>query len=445
MTAASRSASWRPSPWQDEGVKVVVAVALLAGCGRLGFDPTTMTSGDGGGSGSGSSCPTPPAATLTIHAGDDLYGMLATLPAGSVVEVEAGTYNSPGNAPMTWNGTAAAPIIVRAAANTRPVLVNTPGNNGLDLYGAYFTLQGFEMTGGDMGVRLGGVNHVTLEDLYIHDVVDEGITCNRTSMSCDSLELRRIEVGPTGNTMTGNAITLGCSDQTCGATNAVVEGCYFHDLMGSGGAGLSVWKHSGVTARDNVVYTAAGPGIVLQQTASSGRDTLERNLLWNIDDNAIQVEGQVIVRNNLIIGGTSDGVHSRMELSTAPTNVDILHNTITGPGGDCIHGLNWSGSAYVLANNAMACGTSNVVVTGSPVESADLTVMGSDVGTLPNAYPTAGSALVDTGDATHSAVDDFNATTRSGTPDIGAYERTAASNPGWLPTMGMKPITSGCP
>lgn len=428
-------------------VKVVAAAALLAGCGRLGFDPTTMTSGDGGagdGSGSGSNC-TVPAATLTIHAGDDLYGMVATLAAGTVVEVEAGTYNSPGNAPMTWNGTAAAPIIVRAASGARPVLVNTPGNNGLDLYGQYFTLQGFEMTGGDMGVRLGGVNHVTLEDLYIHDVVDEGITCNRTGMSCDTLEVRRVEVGPTGNTMTGNGMTLGCSDNSCAATNSVVEGCYFHDLMGSGGAGLSVWKHAGVIARDNVAYTTAGPGLVLQQTASSGRDTLERNLVWNAANNAIQVEGQVIVRNNVIIGGSFDGVHSRMEQTTAPTNVDIIHNTIIGPAGDCIHGLNWSGSSYVIANNAIACGAAQVVVTGTPVQSANLTVMGTDIGTLPDAYPPSGSTLINAGDASHSAPDDFNGTTRSGTPDVGAYERTTDTNPGWAPTMGMKPITSGCP
>jgi hypothetical protein len=427
-------------------VKVVAAALLVVGCGRVGFDATASTSGDGGGgdgggSGSGSdqSCTAP--ATRTIHTGDDLYGMLATLGPGEVVEVEAGTYPSPGFAPMTWSGTAAQPIVVRAAMGARPVLTNTQGNNNLDLYGSYWTLRGFELTGGDIGVRIAADN-ATLEDLDIHDVLDQGITCNRPGMDCSDIALRRVEIATTGNLQTGSGITLGCSDSSCAVNRAVVEGCYIHDTNGSAGAGIAVWKHTEVTVRDDVFVQTSGPAIVYQMSALTGRDIIERNFIWNVMNNGIQVEGQVIVRNNLVVGAAVDGIASRMQSGVAPVNVDIVHNTIEAA--TCVHSLNWSGTSYVVANNALQCGT-GTNLTGTPQTNGNIGFTASDVIGSPNDYPVAGSGLVDIADPNYTAADDFNATARGAAPDVGAYERTTATNPGWIPMAGLKPIASDCP
>jgi hypothetical protein len=119
-------------------------------------------------------------------------------------------------------------------------------------------------------------------------------------MSCDSLTLRRIEVANTSNTSTGHGFTLGCNDGSCAVTNGVVEGCYVHDTL-AGGSGVSVWKHGPLIVRDNVFVRTDGAGIVLQESGTGGRDTLERNLVWNPNNNGIQVEGEVIVRNNLVL------------------------------------------------------------------------------------------------------------------------------------------------
>jgi hypothetical protein len=109
-----------------------------------------------------------------------------------------------------------------------------------------------------------------------------------------------------------------------------------------------------------------------------------------------------------------------------------------------VNGLNWAGTSYVVANNAMECATADLTLSGSPVTATNLDVTSTQVGAVPNVYPTAGSILIDAGTAAHSAPDDFNGTLRTGTPDVGAYERTAAINPGWTPSATMKPVT-GCP
>lgn len=430
-------------------MKVVAVAVLLAACGRLGFD-AAQNRGDGGGGsgdggGSGSNC-SEPAATLTIHGSDDFYALVATLPAGSVVEVETGMWSNPGGVNhQLWNGTAAAPILVRPAPGASPKLTTTAGNNVLDLDGTYFTLRGFEIFGGDIGVRIGADDHVTLDDLYIHDVLDQGITCNRPGESCTNVTIRGVEIARTGNTQTGNAITLGCSDHSCTSTNAVIEGCFLHDTMGSAGAGISKWFGDGNIIRDNVFFRTAGPAVVLQASATTARDVVERNYMQDVANNSIQVEGWVTVQNNIVINGTVDGINIRQQSGSAPTNLDVLHNTIIGAANDCIHGINFTGNQQVVANNGLRCnvGTS---VTGMYVANANLAASPSDIGPPPNVYPVAGSALVDTGDATRTVADDFNGTLRTGAPDVGAYERTTATNPGWIPVEGKKPLPApACP
>jgi hypothetical protein len=260
-------------------------------------------------------------------------------------------------------------------------------------------------------------------------------------MDCNAVTIRRTEIGGTGTTYTGTGITLGCSDDSCGTSSALVEYCYVHDTQGSAGEGIAVWKHGSVELRDNVLVRTAGGGIVLQESATSGVDTVERNFVWNPADNGIQLEGQAIVRNNLVVGATTDGIVSRMETTVAPVNVDIRHNTVTAD--VCIHSINWSGTSYVIANNAMQCATTDLMLTGSPVTAANRDFTASDVATLPDAYPTATSVLVDSGDATHSATDDFEGTPRGATPDVGAFERSAAA-PSWIPTANEKPAPSDC-
>jgi hypothetical protein len=110
-----------------------------------------------------------------------------------------------------------------------------------------------------------------------------------------------------------------------------------------------------------------------------------------------------------------------------------------------VRGANWSGTSQVVANNAMQCGAANVLA-GTPVVTGNVMVTAGDVGVSPNVYPTAASSLIDAADPARTTFEDFNGTARGGMPDTGAYERTTATNPGWIPVEGMKPLPQpACP
>ena len=123
------------------------------------------------------------AGTYDIHSGDDLYGRLQMLQAGDEVIVHAGTYMTPGFLQVTWTGTAAQPIVIHAAPGDRPILQGTFAQNTININGSYWTLQGFEITGGSHGLRLQAVDHATIQDNVIHNTGDVGISCNRDAVT----------------------------------------------------------------------------------------------------------------------------------------------------------------------------------------------------------------------------------------------------------------------
>lgn len=111
----------------------------------------------------------------------------------------------------------------------------------------------------------------------------------------------------------------------------------------------------------------------------------------------------------------------------------------------CIRGANWSGTSQVVANNAMFMCSMGTVLSGG-IAAQNIGIGSGDIGPPPNVYPTATSTVLGAGSPAHSAPDDFNGTARGAMPDVGAYQRTTATNPGWIPVEGMKPLlTPTCP
>lgn len=406
------------------------------------------------------------ATTYDIHPADDLFGRLAALAAGDEVVVHAGTYTTPGFYQVTWAGNAAHPILVRAADGDRPVIRGTPAQNIINLDGSYFTMRGFELVGGSHGIRLGNADHGTLEGLVIHGLGDVGISCNRPAMACDSMTIRGNEIYDTGAAGTGEGMYLGCNDAECAFTDSLVELNYVHDLGGSQGDGIEVKTGaSGVTVRDNVIVRSGFPGITMYGFAGAGaRNVVERNLVWGTMDNGIQVVGQIIVRNNIVLGAAANGIQSKASQNFFPHDVDIVHNTIFGAGAACLKSNDWAGqTGQLVANNALYCpgGTALDLNGGAPAAVlAGNVALGStnpstgvaagvsaaaDLGDPAHArvYPPNGSALVNAGDPAHSAADDWNGLPRSdGHPDVGAYERSTDSNPGWEPVEGFKVLAA---
>jgi hypothetical protein len=406
------------------------------------------------------------AGTYDIHPSDDLYGRLQMLQAGDEVIVHAGTYMTPGFLQVTWAGTASQPIVIHAAPGDRPVLQGTFAQNTINIGGSYWTLQGFEITGGSHGLRLQAVDHATIQDNVIHGTGDVGISCNFEPNSCDSVHIVHNEIYDTGkdsaNGATGEGMYLGCNNAACTFTNSVVELNYVHDMGGNQGDGIEIKEgaHDNIV-RDNVIVRSNYPGITMYGFAGSGGPNIvERNVVWHVkSDNGIQVVGQIIVRNNLVLDTAITGIASKPSQNATPHDVAIINNTVAGAGVGCLKTGNWATEhGQVIANNAFYCdGASAVDITGGA--GADLVMVGNvglgtsnatggfamgtttanDVGdpATGNVYPPPGSALFGKADPSQLPADDFNGLTRT-LQTAGAYDGATTANPGWIVTEGFK-------
>lgn len=403
------------------------------------------------------------AQTYTINPTDDLFARLRTLQAGDEVIVNAGTYTTNAFLMVTWAGTAQAPIVVRGADGARPIIQGTPNQNVIDLNGSYFTLKNFEIRGGSHGIRLGTADHGVLEDLVLHSLGDVGISCNRPGQDCYQMTIRHNEIYNTGLSSTGEGMYLGGNDATNIFRDSIVERNYIHDMGGSQGDGIEIKTGAtGVIVRDNVIIRAKYPAITMYGYAGSGAPNIvERNYIHTTVDNGIQIVGQVIVRNNIILGAGTNGIQSKPSQAMTPKDLVIAHNTIVGSGGPCLKSNDWATAQnQLVANNALYCGGGIAIDLNGGAPNATLrgniglgtsnaasgfrqgTSIAADLGTAMKVYPPPGSMLINAGDTQMPVIEDFNGTVRGdGMPDVGAYEHTSVTNPGWDPKEDFKTET----
>jgi uncharacterized protein (TIGR03382 family) len=407
------------------------------------------------------------ATDYTINPGDNLYTRLQSLVAGDTLTVHAGTYMTPGFLEVHLPGTANAPILVQAATGEHVVMLGTPAQNVMNLSGSYFTLDGFEIAGGSHGLRLHSVDHATLSNLVLHDLGDVGISCNFEPETCDVLTIYHNEIYDTGHSGTGEGMYLGCNDDLCRMTNSTVANNYLHDIGGSQGDGIEIKTGSyNNVVEDNVIVRANYPGITMYgYTGTQPRNQVLRNLVWHTKaDNGIQIVGQILVENNLVIDSAANGIQSKPSQNMTPHDAVVRNNTVVGAaGGACMKTNNWSTEAGdVVVNNALYCSGGTAIDLNGGVAAdavvdrniglgASTAATGFTAGTgatdfhdiAADWYPSQGSPLVNAG-RTNTASVDFNNTPRTdGMPDVGGYEVTTATNPGWIPTEGFKVIAVG--
>jgi Right handed beta helix region len=264
-----------------------------------------------------------PGQTYEIHPGDDLFATIGSLDAGDEVVVHAGTYRSPGYFAARWTGTTDAPIVVRGAkGERRPVLVGRAPQDIIGLDGSHFTLSHVELRGGDDALRLGNVDHATLEDFEIHGVDDVGISCNVPGHVCDGVTIRDSDIHDTGRRYFGEGLYLGCHDAGCAFRNGLVEDNVVHDMGGSQGDGIEIKAGSyNNTVRDNTLYRTRFPGItVFGYDAPVGKpNRVERNSVWRTRHDGIRVVGRGIVSDNVVFEAAFNPIAAIPSHGGAPT------------------------------------------------------------------------------------------------------------------------------
>jgi hypothetical protein len=120
---------------------------------------------------------------------------------GDELILHDGTYSQPCRRAIQLNGLPGKPIVIRAAANARPIITrpaetNTKQNNLEIADSSFLVIRGLHFRGGSIGVRVIASRHITIEDCEISETQNNAIAANRGDS--DSLIFRRNHIHHTG-------------------------------------------------------------------------------------------------------------------------------------------------------------------------------------------------------------------------------------------------------
>jgi hypothetical protein len=400
----------------------------------------------------------------TIAPGADLRTSINSLVAGDTLLLEPGTYELTGSLHVSATGTEAAPIVIASADAANPAHIHREGvdQNIIDIdFMRYVTLDRLRFSGGSRGLRLSDVQHFTLSNSEVFDTADVAVAANDGG-DLNYVDLRILHNHIHDTHGTGEGLYLGCNGDTCRLVDSLIANNHVHhtnaaDVEQGDGIEVKVGSYHNVI-RDNVVHDTHYPCITLYGTLGNGdNNIIDGNAVWRCGINGIDLAGDVVVTNNIVIAAEGDAFHTQEHDGAIPGNLTIIHNTFI-TANDALALRSIAGPA-VVANNAIysrdalairLTGTAAAGVVfagnvgsgglqGAPAGSISLT------GNLPNdvvavafdasaldAFPIMAGALAGSGDASHVLPVDFNGTPRNGIADVGAFA-VAATNP--LPTI----------
>jgi hypothetical protein len=315
------------------------------------------------------------------HAGGDgaaLVKAVEALQPGDKLELAAGTYSVERMWDVRVSGTREAPIWITAAEGatviiTRPDAKQNVINIGQGGPVAFLCLRGLEFTGGSHGVRLGQCEDVWIDQCHIHHNDGPNLTAN--SGNTRRLYLTRNHLHHGGGVAEG--MYLGANNGDHIMSESVIALNHVHDCRGEQGDGIEVKQGSwGNLIAENHIHDTNYPCITVYGTAGKPVNIIERNLCYNSGDNVMQVQGEAIVRNNVLINGAGAGFAST-DHQGKTLNLQVIHNTILNSA-HAFRGGSWNGrEGMVLANNILysrdanalhyANGNAGVISTGNVV------------------------------------------------------------------------------
>jgi len=425
---------------------------------------------------------------LTCSSTNDFNDAVDALDCGDTLRVrDSATCTNSSRLSIAKACSSGSPVTIMAYPGESPVVTNS-AQNTINVEGSqYLTITGLEITSsvGD-GITLAHASNanITISDNVIHDI---DVSINSPSHNATNLTITGNEIYNTGGT--GEGMYMGLhGDCTTGTFNSTITNNYIHDLGGSQGDGIELKCGGyGNTIADNVIedsHSGYAGILIYGNEGAQAANIVERNLVMNCqgsEGEGILACGDAIIRNNIVLNCNGGGVeiYNVAPAAGTITNVTAVNNTVYNAtsGADCLWFDNDDLAASVIvANNALYCPNGNAVYDNGPSGSAvlrDNYVDGSfggsgswsidnsefyDGGVAADAFinpavpptasdfwPKVGSSLIDNGNATYAPADDFNATTRTGTDDVGAYESGACGyNNGWAIDQGFKDDTVAC-
>jgi hypothetical protein len=285
--------------------------------------------------------------------GARLAATIQSLHPGDRLEIEAGTYSVNSYFSVELQGTALAPIWIVAKAGTAPIITRPNAqqnvmNVGVSTQTRYVCFRGLEFTGGDTGIKLYSCANVWLDRCLVHHVGGVGVAAN--SANTANLYFTRNEIHHTAGN--GEGFYLGANYAQWVMRDSVVALNHVHHTQGSQGDGIEIKQGSfGNWIAENLVHDCHYPCIILYGTGGNAFNLVERNKCWNSGDNVMQVQGEAVVRNNLLMHGLN-GFNSHDHQGQV-RDLEFVHNTIINPGRGA-QLSNWNGRTnMVFANNVV--------------------------------------------------------------------------------------------
>lgn len=310
--------------------------------------------------------------------GDSLVKAVSSLQPGDQLVIAAGTYSVGRMWDISVSGTAEAPIWIVAENDSTVRITRPDGKQNVVNVGQggpvrYLCLRGLELTGGSHGLRLGQCSEVWIDQCHIHHTGEVCLSAN--SANTRRLFLTRNHIHHGGGHAEG--MYLGGNNATFIMSESVIAQNYIHDCRGDQGDGIEVKQGSwGNLIAENNIHDTQYPCITVYGTAGKPVNIIERNLCRRSDNNVMQVQGEAIVRNNVLIaaGGAAFGSTDHQGKSV---NLQVIHNTIVNTE-HAFNGSSWNGrEGMVLANNILYSRDANAI--NFPNGKARVTISGNIV------------------------------------------------------------------
>ncbi len=297
-----------------------------------------------------------PRRVIPHSAGDGLalVKAVSALQPGDQLVLAAGTYSVDRLWDIQVSGTAEAPIWITAAEGasvifTRPDAKQNVLNIGQAEPVAFLCLRGIELTGGSHGLRLGKCRDIWIDQCHIHHNAGPCLSAN--SADTQRLFITRNHIHHGGGH--GEGMYLGGNDASVIMSESVIALNHVHDCGGDQGDGIEVKQGSwGNLIAENHIHDTNYPCITVYGTGGQPVNIIERNLCYNSNNNVMQVQGEAIVRNNVLVNGANAGFSST-DHQGKTLNLQVIHNTIINAG-HAFRGGSWNDrEGMVLANNLL--------------------------------------------------------------------------------------------
>ena len=294
--------------------------------------------------------------------GERLRKRIEQLAPGDLLEIGTGTYSVERLWDLAISGTKDAPIWIVASNDSKVVLTRPDAKQNVLNVGQsnpvqYLAIQGLEITGGSHGIRLGKCQDVWIDRCHIHHTGDVCLSANSADTSRLYLTRNTIHDGKG----TAEGMYLGGNKGEVIMSQSVIALNHVYECHGSQGDGIEVKQGSwGNRIVANEVHDCNYPCITVYGTNGMPQNIIERNVCYRSLDSVMQVQGEAIVRNNLLIDG-KNGAFSSTDHQGKTTNLQVIHNTMINTN-HAFRGGSWNDRKnMILANNVLYSKMQNAI------------------------------------------------------------------------------------